>query len=457
MLALLETKPQTTKVFSRKDPRMGQVQDFQTYTEGTRKVMLQRKLVWAWMLMTLYFFVSLACDPNPHPEGNLHILDGHSDTNKEPGIADQNSEATPETISQEALPPEEITTPEDARSIEPSTNEATQPEATQPEALPEMQLEPPLPEEIPALPEKEPTPPERSPDPTPTEPRTEGPPPDPVGTPCQVQGVPGTCMQTTNCASPNKPVPGYCPGPAGIQCCVPQTTTSSCDPNAKPQPNTGITAPAGLGGCPAGMTRVSTFCIDRWEAFLVEVLPSGQTQPWSPYFNPGTTRVRAVSAPGAVPQGYISGDQAKQACIEAGKRLCTDQEWLRACQGPSGWTYPYGNSRQNGVCNDARSVHPAVEYFNSSQSWVYSKIQHQCLNQLPQSLAKTGDKTGCLTAEGVYDMMGNLHEWTADPTGTFRGGFYVDTYRNGNGCLYRTTAHNTLHWDYSTGFRCCAN
>jgi len=24
-------------------------------------------------------------------------------------------------------------------------------------------------------------------------------------------------------------------------------------------------------------------------------------------------------------------------------------------------------------------------------------------------------------------MMGNLHEWTADPAGTFRGGFYVDT------------------------------
>ena len=46
---------------------------------------------------------------------------------------------------------------------------------------------------------------------------------------------------------------------------------------------------------------------------------------------------------------------------------------------------------------------------------------------------------------------------TADPAGTFRGGFYVDTTINGPGCLYATTAHNTLHWDYSTGFRCCAN
>jgi formylglycine-generating enzyme required for sulfatase activity len=57
----------------------------------------------------------------------------------------------------------------------------------------------------------------------------------------------------------------------------------------------------------------------------------------------------------------------------------------------------------------------------------------------------------------VLDLMGNLHEWTADPAGTFRGGFYVDTVRNGPGCLYRTTAHDVGHRDYSTGFRCCAD
>ena len=53
--------------------------------------------------------------------------------------------------------------------------------------------------------------------------------------------------------------------------------------------------------------------------------------------------------------------------------------------------------------------------------------------------------------------MGNLHEWTADPKGTFRGGYYVDTRINGEGCLYRTVAHDSGHWDYSTGFRCCAD
>lgn len=230
--------------------------------------------------------------------------------------------------------------------------------------------------------------------------------------------------------------------------------TTTCDPDHMPQPNTGLTELPGEGGCPAGMIPVDAFCIDRHEAALV-VAADGA--PWSPYFNPGTTPVRAVSLPGAVPQGYISGDQAAAACAAAGKRLCTDAEWLRACRGPGSTTYPYGDARQPGVCNDARAVHPAIEYFGTSADWIWSMLGHPCINQLADSLARTGDHPGCVTVEGALDMMGNLHEWTADPAGTFRGGFYVDTVINGNGCLYATTAHNTAHWDYSTGFRCCAD
>lgn len=137
--------------------------------------------------------------------------------------------------------------------------------------------------------------------------------------------------------------------------------------------------------------------------------------------------------------------------------LCTDAEWLRACQGPAGTTYPYGDTREPGVCNDAREQHPAVEYFGTSEDWIWSMLGHPCINQLPDSVAPTGGHAGCVTAEGAFDMMGNLHEWTSAASGTFRGGFYVDTAINGQGCLYRTTAHSRGHWDYSTGFRCCAD
>ena len=63
----------------------------------------------------------------------------------------------------------------------------------------------------------------------------------------------------------------------------------------------------------------------------------------------------------------------------------------------------------------------------------------------------------CVTDEGVYDMHGNLHEWVADSSGVFRGGFYVDASINGTGCSYRTTRHTFDYHDYSTGFRCCAD
>jgi hypothetical protein len=220
----------------------------------------------------------------------------------------------------------------------------------------------------------------------------------------------------------------------------------SCTGTEKPLPNAGLVEPPGLGGCPPGMAPVDDFCIDRWEASL---------EGWSPYWNPGATPPPARSIPGAVPQGYISGTQAADACAAAGKRLCTDAEWLRACRGPMSFVYPYGDTRMDGVCNDARAQHPAIEYFGPNDPDVWSKLGHPCINQLPASLDPAGANPGCVTAEGLFDMMGNLHEWTADPAGTFRGGFYVDTTINGNGCLYATTAHNTAHWDYSTGFRCC--
>jgi len=275
---------------------------------------------------------------------------------------------------------------------------------------------------------------------------------------CAVLGVPGDCMDTAACAAmgDHLSTPGYCPGAASVECCTPYAA-ALCDPAAKPrpQPNAGNTVEAvGEGGCPDGMVAVTTFCVDRYEATLV-VAATGEA--WCPFDNPGTTPMRAVSVAGAVPQAYIDQIQAGDACTNAGKRLCTDTEWLRACQGPGDTTYPYGNTDELGVCNDHRAEHPAVEYFGTSASWIYTMLENSCLDQLPETVDLGGSRTGCVTAEGAFDMMGNVHEWTADPAGTFRGGYYMDTVLNGPGCLYATTAHDTAYWDYSTGFRCCAD
>jgi hypothetical protein len=273
---------------------------------------------------------------------------------------------------------------------------------------------------------------------------------------CSANGLPGSCLDRAACYGTRTATAGMCAGSAAIQCCTPRFADAiTCDPNATPMPDACLTEEPGDPGCPAGMAHVATFCIDRFEAALVEVVGTG-TRPWSPYVNPAGHVVRAVSLRGAVPQAYISQVEASAACQAAGKRLCTDAEWLRACQGPTGTTYPYGDTRQPGTCNDARAVHPAIELYGTTASWIYAHLDSPCLDQEANGLARTGAYAGCVTAEGAFDMMGNLHEWTADPAGTFRGGYYVDTTLNGNGCLYVTTAHDTSYWDYSTGFRCCA-
>ena len=280
-----------------------------------------------------------------------------------------------------------------------------------------------------------------------------------MGDPCAADGVAGVCVDVSECTGNNMSVPGFCPGPAEIQCCVPKDP-GTCDPDAHVFPNDGLVEAPGQGGCPPGMLKiaggsgVATFCVDKYEASLVD---ASYLSSICPFHNPGTASVVAVSIAGAIPQAYINGDQAADACANAGKRLCDDDEWRRACRGPTGNIYPYGNTRIDGRCNDHRDQHPAVEYFGTTDPSIYSMLDNACLDQLHDSLDPAGANADCVTDDGAFDMMGNLHEWTADPAGTFRGGYFVDTVINGEGCLYATTAHNTLHWDYSTGFRCCAD
>ena len=86
-----------------------------------------------------------------------------------------------------------------------------------------------------------------------------------------------------------------------------------------------------------------------------------------------------------------------------------------------------------------------------------SDLNDARLNQQPDTIAKTGEYADCVNDFGVYDMVGNVHEWTSDTNGTFQGGYFLDTSLHGEGCAYRTIAHGYDYHDYSTGFRCCAD
>jgi formylglycine-generating enzyme required for sulfatase activity len=216
--------------------------------------------------------------------------------------------------------------------------------------------------------------------------------------------------------------------------------------------------------CPPETANIDDrFCIDRWEASLVEVLPDGAEAPWSPFDGVVAGHaLRAVSAPGVYPQAYISGAQAAAACAASGKRLCAPVEWRRACTGPRGQTFGYANERVAGRCNDeSLGKSPMVRlYPQIARSWTLvgmTEMNDPRLNQLAATLTPTGSHEGCTNEYGVFDMVGNLHEWTNDPHGTFQGGYYLDTHLNGDGCAYRTVAHEVTYHDYSTGFRCCVD
>jgi len=219
--------------------------------------------------------------------------------------------------------------------------------------------------------------------------------------------------------------------------------------------------PNGL--CPPDMASIGDrFCVDKYEASLVEMLDNGDERAWSPYQSVEGHVVRAVSDPGVVPQAYVSEVQAIEACSLSGKRLCRPAEWRKACMGPEPTTYGYGQDNEPGRCNDSgrspvAALYGATSDLGDRAQWNWDHMNDPALNQLDNTVAKTGSHDRCTNGYGVYDMVGNLHEWVADPNGTFQGGYYQDTHINGDGCSYKTMAHEAAYHDYSTGFRCCAD
>jgi formylglycine-generating enzyme required for sulfatase activity len=101
--------------------------------------------------------------------------------------------------------------------------------------------------------------------------------------------------------------------------------------------------------------------------------------------NIADTRCVPVSVRGAFPWRNISQNQAMQACAKAGKRLPTNEEWFFAAMGtpdpPSLWSSSDCNVNKNRDAFDP---------------------------------APTGSGEKCISSLGVYDMVGNVWEWTGE-------------------------------------------
>jgi formylglycine-generating enzyme required for sulfatase activity len=238
------------------------------------------------------------------------------------------------------------------------------------------------------------------------------------------------------------------------------------------------------------MVRIAgQFCIDRFEASMVD--DEGE-RPISPYYPPhrgmsrsvfeewtqrladGTAgsdlalpllpdwqreqnfKPRAVSKRDVVPQGYVSKNLAETACANAGKRLCTLDEWTLACRGERGTKFPYGPTYRPDACNVFRTAHPGMTLHGSFSVDLIDPRLNQVTEGGKPLLRATGATATCKSQWGddaVYDMVGNLDEWVDEPGGTFVGGFYARPTRQG--CESKITAHAPRYLDYSVGTRCC--
>ena len=158
-----------------------------------------------------------------------------------------------------------------------------------------------------------------------------------------------------------------------------------------------------LDRCPRGMASVvdgdgNNFCIDKYE--------------WP-------------NDAGKMPRSGVSWVEAKMACIDAGKRLCTQAEWEAVCRGGLKNVYPYGDAYDKNRCPS-----------EGVKLW------------------KSGSFKGC-SSSGVFDMIGNAWEWVEDKQGdypTMMGGSFRDGKDAHCGLVMPSTLAARAD---DIGFRCC--
>jgi formylglycine-generating enzyme len=231
---------------------------------------------------------------------------------------------------------------------------------------------------------------------------------------------------------------------------------------AMPSPDPGP-SPA----CPVDMRLVSGAHRDDVQHLCVEPVGSGKSMHCFAYWEgitaeegPETAisvcmdQFEAPNQRGARPLVMQSFEMARSWCAARGKRMCTEQEWELACEGPERRPLAYGWRVDKAICNSGKPWR-RVDERKLALGGEVARLEAERLWQGESS----GAHAACVSSFGVIDMMGNVEEWVSSRRGrkwpgALMGGFWAKPW---TGCRGTNDAHEPRFAFYETGFRCCSD
>lgn len=184
--------------------------------------------------------------------------------------------------------------------------------------------------------------------------------------------------------------------------------------------------------CISKKKRPMEFCIDRYE--------------WP-------------NRKGEVPLLLVDWYDARRMCKEAGKRLCTVDEFNFACEGEEMLPYTYGYERDDTKCNIDK---PYVRREKNLARYDKCMATPSCKAELERldQREPAGSRPECVSPFGVYDLNGNINEWVLRPgkERPNRSGLKSGWWGPVRGrCRPTVGFHKESDYGYEVGFRCCAD
>ncbi len=158
---------------------------------------------------------------------------------------------------------------------------------------------------------------------------------------------------------------------------------------------------------------------------------------------------------GANPLILIRWGESRALCEKQGKRLCTEEEWTFACEGEEALPYPYGYERSAEKCNIDHS------WRRYSERNMHPVSGDRCAAEMDKLWQgqPSGSRPDCRSPFGVYDLTGNIDEWTVSSRSgglrtILKGGYWGPVRTR---CRPSTRSHDENHAFYQQGFRCCSD